>query len=270
MTINKCIVTNNLARGHYGSSGGGVYSVGTLTVNNSTVSQNKTVGIAGGGGIYSGGSLAINNSMITGNGSALGGGVAVRGPLTINKSTLTANTASQGGGLYDEGFVVIINSTLSGNTAVDEGGGGVSNVGTLAIYNSTVTGNSAVQGGDIFNNGGGAFLQNSIVANSLKGGNCSGAITSFGHNLSSDNTCNLSGAGDFNNVDPKLGPLQNNGGPTPTHALLSGSPAIDSGNPTGCTDSGGSLLKTDQRGQPRPDKEDIGGCDIGAYESQTD
>jgi hypothetical protein len=65
-----------------------------------------------------------------------------------------------------------------------------------------------------------------------------------------------------------LGPLQNNGGPTPTMALLPGSPAIDAGNPSGCTDGLGHLLKTDQRGMPRPDKEDIGGCDMGAYERQ--
>jgi hypothetical protein len=67
-----------------------------------------------------------------------------------------------------------------------------------------------------------------------------------------------------------LGPLQNNGGPTQTMALPSGSPAIDAGNPNGCTDNKGHLLKTDQRGMPRPDKEDSGGCDMGAYESQSD
>jgi hypothetical protein len=76
--------------------------------------------------------------------------------------------------------------------------------------------------------------------------------------------------GDLNGADPKLGRLKNNGGPTPTMALLSGSPAIDSGNPDGCTDSRGHLLKTDQRGKPRPDKEDTGGCDRGAFERQRD
>jgi hypothetical protein len=64
--------------------------------------------------------------------------------------------------------------------------------------------------------------------------------------------------------------LQNNGGPTDTMALLPGSPAIDSGNPGGCTDGQGHLLKTDQRGKPRPDKEDASGCDVGAYERQSD
>src|SRR5215469_1064747 len=102
------------------------------------------------------------------------------------------------------------------------------------------------------------------------GGNCSGTLTSEGYNLSSDSTCNFNNPGDLNNHDPMLGPLQNNGGPTQTMALHPGSPAIDGGNPSGCTDGQGHLLKTDQRGMPRPDKEDSVGCDIGAYESQSD
>jgi len=80
----------------------------------------------------------------------------------------------------------------------------------------------------------------------------------------------ITGPGDLNNTDPLLGSLQNNGGPTQTMALLSGSPAIDVGNPAGCTDGLGHSLKTDQRGMPRPDPEDKGGCDMGAYESQSD
>jgi hypothetical protein len=113
-------------------------------------------------------------------------------------------------------------------------------------------------------------LQNTIVTNSSSGGNCGGTINSNGYNLSSDTTCNFNNSGDLNNTDPNLGPLQSNGGPTETMALLPGSPAIDTGNPGGCTDGHGHLLKTDQRGKPRPDKEDFGSCDRGAYERQTD
>jgi hypothetical protein len=139
----------------------------------------------------------------------------------------------------------------------------------MTLNNSTLSGNSgSPSGGGIYNDGT-ATLQNTIVANSTSGGNCSGAITSNGYNLSSDSTCNLSGAGDLNGIDPQLGPLQNNGGPTETMALLAGSPATDAGNPSGCTSDHGRLLKTDQRGQPRPDKTDTGGCDMGAYEDQT-
>ena len=74
----------------------------------------------------------------------------------------------------------------------------------------------------------------------------------------------------MNNTDPKLGTLGDYGGPTQTIPLLAGSPAIDAGNPNGCTDANGDLLKTDQRGYPRPDKEDTGGCDMGSYERQKD
>jgi len=111
-------------------------------------------------------------------------------------------------------------------------------------------------------------LQNSIVANN-SGANCGSGVTSMGYNMSSDGSCNFSNSGDRNNTNPLLGPLQNNGGPTQTMALLPGSPAVDAGNPSGCTDGNGHLLTTDQRGMPRPDSEDTGGCDMGAYESQT-
>jgi len=102
------------------------------------------------------------------------------------------------------------------------------------------------------------------------GANCYGTVSSEGYNLSSDSTCNFNGKGDKNGTEPKLRSLHNNGGPTDTMAEMPGSPAIDAGNPSGCTDGNGHLLKTDQRGKPRHDKEDIGGCDMGAYERQKD
>jgi hypothetical protein len=134
---------------------------------------------------------------------------------------------------------------------------------------STTALSAISNGGGISNSGGTATFQNSIVANNSSG-NCNGTITSKGYNLSSDNSCDFGNAGDLNNTDPKLGNLGNYGGPTQTILLLSGSPAIDAGNPTGCTDGHGHLLMTDQRGKPRPDKEDSGGCDMGAYERQKD
>ena len=169
--------------------------------------------------------------------------------------------------------MIVSNSTLVSNSASGRSylfpigaGGGIYNSGTQTISNTTVSGNSAIGGGGIY---GAANIQNSIVANNSRG-NCSGTMTSKGYNLSSDGTCSLSGPGDMQNTDPLLGPLQNNGGPTQTMALLPGSPAIDAGNSSGCRNSNGNLLKTDQRGQPRPDKEDTGGCDMGAYERQSD
>ncbi|HEV2425665.1 MAG TPA: choice-of-anchor Q domain-containing protein [Terriglobia bacterium] len=238
---------------------------------------------AGGGGILNWGKLTVSSSTISGNTasssySATGGGIYNSGTLTVNSSTLNANTGTTtfmyGGAIYNSGTVAINNSTISGNSALGftgGGGGGIYNsAGTVTINNSTLSGNSGTPDGGGIYNGATTILQNSIVASSTSGGNCSGAVTSHGYNLSSDGTCNFNSAGDLNNTDPQLGSLQNNGGQTQTMALPSGSPAIDAGNPAGCTDNTGRLLKTDQRGQPRPDSEDTGGCDMGAYESQTD
>ncbi len=257
-----------------------------------------------GGGIYNSGTLSIIDSTISGNVAfeqnartfpchAFGGGIYNTGTLTISKSTIISNNATArclykcsaaGGGILNEGRVTVNNSTISGNNAVaiskylsaSSFGGGISNSTstTLTVNNSTISGNGALSdgggiGGGVYNDGN-AALQNSIVANSTSGGNCSGTMTSNGYNLSSDNTCNFNNSGDLNNTNPKLGQLGNYGGPTQTIPLLSGSPAIDSGNPKGCTDGNGHLLKTDQRGRPRPDKEDSGGCDMGAYERQND
>jgi hypothetical protein len=259
-----------------------------------------------GGGICgaTGFALTIVNCLITGNTviSGSGGGIyTTGGSLTINQSTISGNAAAtQAGGIFSNGAdLQINNSTISGNFAISGSGGGLIWSGSAYITNSTISGNGAAQGGGMFNNEGGrAFIsnatisgnmvnagmpgaaifadfttvtmQNSIVANNLGSGNCAGAgtFTSNGYNLSNDNTCNLNGPGDQKHTDPKLHPLRNNGGPTQTMALLNGSPAIDAGNPSGCTDGAGHLLTTDQRGAPRPDPGDSGGCDIGAYERQ--
>jgi hypothetical protein len=271
--------------------GGGIYNCfGTLTVIDSIITGNRITSGNGsygyGAGIYNcpSSTLTLINTTISNNSALIGGAICNGGTLTIMDSTISGNTARQqmGGGIANYGTLTVTNSTFSGNTArrslVGSLAGGILNgglfqsSGTLAINNSTLSGNVARggKGGGIFNvKGSTVVLQNSIVANNT-GGNCSGGLTSNGYNLSSDDTCNFNGNGDLNGTDPKLGRLQNNGGPTKTFALLPGSPAIDSGNPKGCTDSNGHLLKTDQRGKPRPDKEDTGGCDRGAYERQTD
>jgi hypothetical protein len=164
--------------------------------------------------------------------------------------------------------MMVTNSTIAGNSTAGAGGG-ILNAGQLTINNSTISGNSGGLPSGIYSPVASATLQNSIVANN-SGGNCAATITSNGYNLSSDGTCNFNGPGDMNHTNPLLGTLGNYGGPTQTIPLLSGSPAIDAGNPSGCTNSNGVLLKTDQRGAPRPDPEDAGGCDIGAYERQSD
>ena len=161
------------------------------------------------------------------------------------------------------GTLTIANSTISGNSAASHGGGiengsALPTQTQLIITNSTIIGNSAAVGGGVRNLGT-AKLTNTIIANSPSGGDCSGGIiTSLGHNLDSDGTCGLGAAGDISGVNPLLGPLADNGGPTFTHALLPGSPATDAGDNAACLDS-------DQRGVTRPQGSV---CDIGAYEQE--
>ncbi|MCP4418506.1 MAG: hypothetical protein GY805_17955, partial [Chloroflexi bacterium] len=254
-------VSNSTLRGNsvYAYGGGGILNEGTLTVSNSTLSDNSAY--AGGGGITNSGTLTISNSTLSGNSVGWsGGGIDNYGMLTISNSTLSGNSADwSGGGIYNFSTLIISNSTLSDNFAA--GGGGIYNVGgTLAVSNSTLSGNSADYdgGGGIFN-GGTLTVNNSIISDSTPGGDCynnSGTITSNGYNLDSDGTCNWSETTDISSSDPLLGPLQDNGGDTFTHALLDGSPAIDAGDTT---------LTTDQRGVARPQGN---ADDIGAYEDE--
>jgi hypothetical protein len=267
--------------------GGNVYNCfASLTIMDSIITGGRVRSAPGfdgyGGAIYNcpGSTLTLINTTISGNSAEEGGGICNGGNLTIINSTFSGNIARhrKGGGIRNYGTLRITNTTISGNRASGVGGGihngglfGPS--GTMVISNSTLSGNIAGkgQGGGIFSNTNGTktVLQNSIVA-SNEGSDCSGIMTSHGYNLTSDDSCRLNAAGDVENANPNLGPLQDNGGFTRTMALLPGSPAIDSGNPSGCTDGDGELLKTDQRGEPRPDKDDSGACDTGAYERQKD
>ncbi len=176
-----------------------------------------------------------------------------------------------GGGISnDGGTLTLTNSTVSGNTA-DEFGGGLRNTGgTLTLTNSTVSGNTVNDvfsgfAAGILNDGGGTLrLTNTIVARNTATTNpdASATFNSQGNNFFGDTT-GATGfvASDLLNMDPLLGPLQNNGGPTNTHALLPGSPAVDAGTNSAC-------LLTDQRGEVRQDGDANGTviCDIGAFE----
>src|SRR5579863_7311905 len=268
--------------------GGGIYNCfGTLTIRDSIITGNRIRSGGGsfgyGAGIYNcpSSTLTLINTTISDNSALVGGAICNGGTLTIINSTFSGNVARQhrGGAIGNYGLLTVTNSTFNGNSSGTGGmAGGILNGGlfqsngTIVINNSTLSGNTAHdgRGGGIFNvKGSTVVLQNSIVANNT-GGDCRGTMTSDGYNMSSDDSCAFNGPGDLNTTEPLLGGLQNNGGPTQTMALLPGSPAIDSGNPSGCRDGKGELLKTDQRGEPRPDKEDTGGCDRGAYERQED
>lgn len=251
----------------------------------------------GGGGIYNLGTLTVTNTTVSGNSSddsvaavsGLGGGIYNAGTLTINHTTISANTVTRfrigafpyGGGVYNTGTLTVINSTITANQASSywpasvPSGGGIANAGgAVMVSNSTISTNSALihtpfgtvgtYGGGIYNQGNsGMTVQNSILAYNTLGGNCKGVMSSRGFNLSSDTTCSFNGPGEQKQIDPKLGVLQNNGGYTSTLAISPGSPAINAGNPSGCTNGNGRLLTTDQRGVARPSH---GACDIGSYQ----
>jgi alpha-tubulin suppressor-like RCC1 family protein len=260
--------------------GGGIANFGTLTVNNSAVSGNSA---AMGGALYNcpySCTLMLTNSTVSTN-SAYGGGGGILsdpgGTMTVTGSTFFANSSSGhlGGAVYNYGGTLnLTNSTFYGNSA--QRGGAIRNdLGPLTLTNVTVVGNTGtISVGGIFNNGGAASIKNSILANNVvtNGGsfNCyssGGSASSGGYNLSDDTTCAgfFTAAGDLNNTPARLDPagLQNNGGPTPTIALVVASPAVDAIPLSACTDTNGNPVSTDQRGIARPQGS---ACDIGALE----
>lgn len=253
--------------------GGGVELAGDdqFTITNSTINDNSAESGGGGIDIIQDAPVTVRNTTIANNDAHdyVGGGIAQTTlvPLTIDRVTFSGNTALSGGGisLLYNGPTTITNSTFSGNSVAENGGAIWRNSATpVTVLNSTIAGNS---GDGIFTDyAGGTFaFKNTIIANNA-GGDCAfangGHLTSQGHNLASDATCNLNAASDLEETDPKLGPLADNGGDTQTMALLPDSPSIDAGTDTGCP-------ATDQRGIERPadgDDEGTATCDIGAFE----
>jgi hypothetical protein len=268
--------------------GGAINNRGDLTIDRCKITRNKTFKY--GAGIYNLGSLLVNESTIsendTGTSPGSGGGVSSAGFAIIRNSTVVANIGLNGGGIYNGGgTMAIVNTTVSGNYAKANGGGIASLDGSTSLFNSTVAFNQAnADASELEAYGGGVFVGvnstvsfiNSIIAPNEYGkmvgafaelipDDCSGTITSQGSNIVEyvDSThCTV--AGSVNITDPQLGPLQDNGGPTQTQALAFTSPAIDAGNTAGCTDNLGAIITTDQRGIHRPNAK---ACDIGAYES---
>ncbi len=280
-------VTGSTINGNYaGCEGGGIYSSNAqLTVTNSTISSNfATSRLAcggNGGGIFynGGGTVIVANSVISGNGTlGAGGGMGSDLPggttATITNSTISDNSADglcelcgAAGGILNAGqTLTVTNSTISGNSARSQGGG-ISNSGSLTVINSTLSGNSAGYfGGGGINNGGTAQIGDTVLNAGAFGGtivNQGGTVTSLGYNLASDDGGGvLTGPGDQINTDPMLGPLQDNGGPTFTHALSPGSPAIDAGDPNFTPPP-----FYDQRGSSFP-RVVNGRIDIGSFEVQ--
>ena len=262
VTLDRCIVSNTASRAAIHNC-----QNSTLSLNNSAVSGNT------GNGIRNSGNLTLNNSTVTGNvSSETGGGIYGGGAITLNNSTVSGNSARMGGGIDSYGALILNNSTVSGNTATYDtarGGGIQVSQGTATLNSSTVSDNtSAYGGGGIYNLGYTVVLRNSILAGNASAQpgtitpDCAGDISSSGHNLIGNigHCAFIPATGDLTNIDPKLGPLEGSPG---YHPLLADSPAVDAGNPAGCTNHLGNPLSTDQRDFPR-----FGRCDIGSYELQ--
>jgi CSLREA domain-containing protein len=297
LTMEDCIVTENTIN-HVGAFypwGGGIANTGSLTVTGSVVSNNVSADDthSAGGGIFSNGhAMTIDSTTISGNvvygAPDEGGGIysVGSGKVIIKNSTVSGNSAGLGGGIYMGGSdnVVVVNSTISGNSSSEDGGGIYFSAGTGGLYNVTIAQNRAnadergsAIGGGVFNTAGASLS----FANSIIAGNdvvipttgkpihdpdqCFGTIISLGNNLLSDidlDHCTVTGP--YNVASVALGQLQNNGGPTKTHALPVGSAAIDAGNMGGCVDADGAPIAKDQRGVPRPFGSS---CDVGAFEA---
>lgn len=253
-------------------SGGGILNSGTLTISDSRINNNQVAPLGhnsgNGGGINSSGTALLSNSTVSGNTvqgdgtGGQGGGIASYGSLDVISSTINGNTSVYGGGIYFYNGGHVTNSTISSNT-VQFNGGGI--WGGAIVSNSTISGNSSnAQGGGIYVTRNPAELTNTILKAGSSGANIfnnGSGVTSHGYNISSDNGGGfLTGPGDQINTDPLLGPLQNNGGPTSTHALLPGSLAIDTGDPNFTPPP-----FTDQRGFPRVAS---GRIDKGSFEVQ--
>jgi predicted outer membrane repeat protein len=290
LTVRNCVISGNSISGIYnttqefgtvtatilsttvsGNSQGGVFTQpnifsggATVTITDCTISGNFSAPGGGGiNGVHT--SLSVANSTINGNSTERNGGgiLLVNSFASIENSTISGNSAGMsGGGIY--GAATVENSTISGNSAGTSGGGIYSN-SSLDVTLSTITGNSAPSGGGIYNVGS-VEVSNTILNAGASGENIfndGGTVTSVGYNLSSDDGGGyLNGPGDQIDTDPLLGPLQDNGGSTLTHALLPGSPAIDAGDPSFTPPP-----SNDQRGRCF-DRVFNGRIDIGSFEVQ--
>jgi hypothetical protein len=285
MILKHCRVVNNLSEGQ----GGGILNQGMLTISDSLISQNTA------------GNMTGDLSAPRGDGG--GGGIANSGTLAVDNTTFTSNSArTSGGALINSGHAVINNNTivnnycgLGRNPSVERGGGIYNDGGDLSINASTIMANMVrhqstdsppkekTRGGGVYNNSGTVSVATSIVAgNSViispyvqdNRQDIAGAFISKGYNLIG---VEEGGTGFANGVlhdqigterapiDPKVSMVRDNGGPTPTAALLCGSPAINAGDDAVMEPP--LNLATDQRGRGRRAGSHV---DIGAFEVQSD
>ena len=279
VSISDLTVEDGFARG----PAAGIVNSGTLTLSTATISGNTTEA-----------SCVFLTNVSNGSCSATGAGIYNGGTMTITDSTVSDNSASEstcivvcnfyGAGITNRnGTLTITATTVSGNTIstplcagdcfdAGDAGGIFNSLGTVQINSSTVSGNDVTEGactnhchppiGELYNDRGTLTIGGSIVADGAPAANCAGTITDQGYNITDDASCAFGGTGSVNSsstLDASLGALGNNGGPTETIKLLSGSPAI------GLVNSATLCATPDQRGTPRPTPV----CDAGAYETST-
>ncbi len=271
LTLNSLTVRNGRCNGSCATNsmaGGGIYNAGTLTVSNVTFSANSAANY--GGGMYNTNSNAMLTNVTFSSNSG-GGMYNTNSSATLTNVTFSANSSYSGGGMGNYlSNPTLTNVTFNANSSYSSasGGGGMFNYASSpTLTNVTFNANSAANygfGGGIYNDNSSPTLTNVIIANSVNGGDCYNVTSTLNaassNNLIEDaaNACGLTNAvnGNIIGSDPMLGTLANNGGFTQTHALMAGSPAINTGANTGCP-------ATDQRGATRPQGAQ---CDIGAYE----
>jgi hypothetical protein len=286
LALNDLTISGGSASGAF-QQGGAIRNAGSLSVENSTMRSCRG---NSGGAIFNVGALAISDASLDSNSASIGGGAlfnSAPGTVNIDASNISNNQAElNGGGVFNGSGVVMISfSSLHGNVAVGGAGGAVENRGDVAMTNSTLSGNVAMTGGGISisdfgntsmtactvadNENGNVqlgpvdaatlSLSNTIIADARTGDDCNagtqGVIADLGFNVVEDGTC-ITEASSMAG-DPLLGPLQNNGGSSLTHALLPGSQAIEGG------DCAGGSVTMDQRGVARPQAST---CDVGAFE----
>lgn len=299
-TINTKLTKVTMRQNSAGVEGGAMFNNRDAFLRNVVIEDNRvtgaSIGFERGGGIAQSGDLSLTDVIISGNtiagGNPMrpgnGAGIANRGDpnampfpifgrIRLSRVTVSNNSVPGGlGGGVATGFgttAILTNVTISGNQS--SSGGGFVNGGGASLMNVTLSGNSAPAGGGVVTvrppNPQGApnsetTLRNTILNRGPVGTNCFAPGPPFrppasaGDNISSDNSCNLTGPGDRNGTDPLLAALADNGGFTPTHALLPGSPAIDAVLNNACPPPA-----TDQRDVKRPQG---ARCDIGAYEHE--
>jgi len=286
--LNKVTVTGNstgnaLDSGDAGGGGGIYVYQGTMALTDTTVSNNHTgnantnsfSGTAGsGGGIFNNGTLTVMNSVISGNttgdstsgSNSTGGGISNNASLSVFNTTISGNSTgagpSMGGGIFSWTIATLINCTITKNVSPNGFGNGITgHQGTYFIGNTIIAGNGPA--------GNGPDLKNVLFTPPT--------YVSEGHNLigNAEDVTTFTALGDQTGstaspLDPHLGPLADNGGPTMTHALLTNSTALDAGDNALAEDQTDNPLTTDQRGAQRiadsPDADSTATIDIGAFE----